>query len=180
MFRRYARGETPLDLSRSRSDLGLSAKQLRHLVSREGWAEKRGSIAATKQRAASDVLATVRADTTDDLERVLRSVKAGLVDDAKRLESGWQYVGNAADVSALQRGKGLHLARTLKLYGLDKPEAQDGGRAASVSLIFARFGGSAAGPGGGPVNVTETGTAELEADEPHDDLNFDFEPGDER
>ena len=143
LFRRYAKGETPVDLARSRSDLKLSVRQISNLVSREGWAKQKGEIAEVKRRAASDVLAKVREDSVDDFEQVLRSVKTGLATDARQLENGWHLVEDAAGASSLQRAKSLHLNRLLRFHGLERPEDPKASARASIALVFGRFPSSA-------------------------------------
>lgn len=169
LLRRYTRGETPLDIANSRRELGLSARQIANLISREGWSKLRTEAAETKRRAASEALAQLRQDSVDDFEQIVQSVKRGLKNDAEQLEDGWQFVQDAADVSALQRAKGLHLGRTLKLFGLDgKPEPANS-RAAALAVVFVEAPEANAPQ---PLNVTST--AAVEDTEASETFNLDF------
>jgi hypothetical protein len=174
--RRYARGESAADLVVSRKDLGLTLAQIQNLICREGWAKMRGEIEQTRRRAANEVLAHVRADAGDELETILQSVKRGLKNDALQLEATGRFVETAADLSSAQRAKNLHLARTLKLFGIDHPDAQAGTQA-RLSLVFARYPDASTtlgGSSGDAVAVDVSATAVPDA-EPGDDLRFDFD-----
>ena len=172
LFRRYAKGETPLDLSRSRSDLKLTVRQISNLISREGWSKQKGQIAEVKRRAASEVLAQVREDSVDELEQALRSVKTGIATDAKRLEDGWDLVEDAAGASALQRAKSLHLNRLFKLHGFDRPTDSKASARANIALVFGRF--PSAEEATAVMDVTTT-----EAEPDVEDVNFEFDDDDE-
>ena len=137
--RRYIRGERAADLVASRRDLGLSLAQIQNLISREGWAKMRGEVEQTRRRAANEVLAQVREETTSDLEKVLRSVNVGLVKDAEQLEDGWDLVEDAAGASSLQRAKSLHLNRLLRMYGLSQEPSQAADGRGDISVVYGRF-----------------------------------------
>lgn len=138
--KRYARGETASDLIVSRKDLGLSLAQMQNLIVRGGWPKMKGEIAATKRRAANEVLSQVRADTTEDLESALRSVGKGFANDAKQLETAFgELVEDAAGASALQRARLLNLNGILRLHGLDKMEAQGANRQAMLAVVYDHF-----------------------------------------
>jgi hypothetical protein len=121
IFKLYASGLSPLDISLSLRDKNLTSRQIANLVSREGWTRRKAEIAEVKQQNAQEVLASVRASGVRDLEEVLSLVADGLKIDAQKLKDAWQLVGDAADASSLQRAKTLHLSRVLKLHGLDVP-----------------------------------------------------------
>lgn len=172
--RRYARGETPSDLAQSRSDLGLSVDQLSNLITREGWAKQKGEIEQVRRRAASEVLAQVREDTSSDLEQILRSVHKGLATDATVLEDAWGLAEDAAGASALQRAKTLHLNRLLRFHGLDLPQTQSPAenRAALLAVVYSRYPCAEAHPRGEGAAIDVTPT---EGDQSQEGLTLEFE-----
>ena len=175
--RRYIRGERAADLVASRRDLGLSLAQIQNLISREGWAKMRGEVEQTRRRAANEVLAQVREETTSDLEKVLRSVNVGLVEDAKQLEDGWDLVEDAAGASSLQRAKSLHLNRLLRLHGLNQESSQAAGGRGDISVVWCPRGTfpDVSAPRTEVEAVNVTGTVVAEGAGPDAGSRLDFE-----
>jgi len=138
LFRRYARGETPLDLTRSRSDLKLTARQIANLISREGWAKQKAEIAEERKKSAQEALAQVREDGVRELEPILRDVAAGLKTDAAMLKDGWDLVEDAAGASSLMRAKNLHLARLMRFHGVDKEPASNA-RSQALAMVYVKM-----------------------------------------
>lgn len=178
--RRYIRGERAADLVASRRDLGLSLAQIQNLISREGWAKMRGEVEQTRRRAANEVLAQVREETTSDLEKVLRSVNIGLVKDAEQLEDGWDLVEDAAGASSLQRAKSLHLNRLLRMHGLSQEPSQAADGRGDITVVFARLPDvGAPRTEAEAVNVTGTAAAEGALSDAGSRLDFEDDEDDD-
>lgn len=104
-------------------------------------------------------------------------MKRGLKNDAALLESKDRFIETAADLSAAQRASNLHLARTMKLFGLDAKADEQTSRAGALTLVYARF------PDASPVagDAATVTVAAAEADDPAagDGMNLEFENDDD-
>ena len=112
----YLSGVKPGEIAHK---IGIKSASLRQYLYREGLTSRREEIKESKQQTAFEVLARIREKNLADFEAVLGLVAEGLKIDAQKLKNAWNLVGNAADASSLQRAKGLHFDRVLRVYGLD-------------------------------------------------------------
>ncbi|MGD1031402.1 MAG: hypothetical protein ABSA05_09695 [Opitutaceae bacterium] len=143
----YLSGVKPGEIAHK---IGIKSASLRQYLYREGLTSRREEIKESKQQTAFEVLARIREKNLADFEAVLGLVAEGLKIDAQKLKNAWNLVGNAADASSLQRAKGLHFDRVLRVYGLDTKLGQVQPATFNIAMLVA----SPSKPG--PVNVTPT------------------------
>lgn len=174
--RLYLKGQAPAEIALSlrASGLNLTAKQIGNMAVREKWTAQRGDITDARQKTAIEVLESVRAAMSRDLEEILTSVVEDLKSDALKLRSGdMDLAMDAAGVSAVQRGKKLFFERVKAVAGLDEKPGEGVTRINLLAAVYGRPENFA--PVAVDVTVTgstQAGSADTETSNAGDDLEF--------